>query len=258
MKAIRERIKEEEIEVFLDYRDVETLPEVVKRSETLDEFIEELYDSFQEAIDQERESFRLTLIQEGYSEDEADLGYHEVSVFLDIPHIIENKVRVDVLFNFYNDLNTDMSSDSFGWLRWLSKSQGYRYSDFKKVLTGKKEKVENEAPLQKFPQSVLEEIYENGHYMTALTALNKTSIKNYYAIKEKNIARLKFPKETTLGLFNPWVGGGSLFGIILEKDFTVNIRNILSIGVEDELELGYSPNQVYGLVKSVWSGEIKV
>lgn len=256
-KPISERIENENLEIFIDYRDMEAIPELVSKYETMDEFIDEIQENYQESYDYVIDEFFKTLLKEGYSDEEIEEHRDEIFVNLDLNRFLESEVRVDILLSFYGDDNLDMPSYTHGWLRWLAPAQGYKFSEFKNVLNSGS--FSEDFFNNTFKKSVIEEIHNNTHHMTALTVLGKVSVRDYFNLKhKKTIKKIIVPKDAMIGLFNPWIGGGSMMGIELEKDLKIYPKNIFGIGVEDECPYGYSPNQVYGLVNSAWENKIKV
>lgn len=151
---------------------------------------------------------------------------------------------------------------------WLANTQGYTKGQLRKAL----DQGDMSNP-SGFLQSMRVEMANMSHQMQVLTFLVRISLET--AIKLNTLIKAqerngqfydnrKYPdcgylvldKKTETGLFNPWIGAGSVFEIELEKDVKVPIKYIRS-ALPDGEEYGYSVGEVYGMCKSVWRDTVK-
>lgn len=54
------------------------------------------------------------------------------------------------------------------------------------------------------------------------------------------------------GIYDPWIGGGSVLGIELPADVIVPADMVWSVWIDGTKMHGYDPGEVYGLCKSAW------
>ena len=71
-------------------------------------------------------------------------------------------------------------------------------------------------------------------------------------------AELVMPKDTTVGIFAPWVGGGSTLDIQLEKPLAIPHDLRFDIQIEGAACRGYTVNNVYGLVSEAWKQPLDI
>lgn len=136
----------------------------------------------------------------------------------------------------YNQDNKTVSTP----IEWLLETQGYTEDD-----------LHDEAKRQK--SVFLETLYDELYDMSDLSNFQLVAIpdsNNWNAIvalcqKEGAIIR----KSTTFGLFDSNNGGGSLMGIVLEKDIVVGDQTpIHRVAIQEGRQwLDYTPKAVYGL-----------
>lgn len=182
--------------------------------------------------------------------------------------------NINLMFGTENEQNLDMSSiteaTSFARLclkdveefeecsdnalSYLIHQQGHTLSEMYDRLYAK-EPNENEC---NFINNIVNEVNDATYEMNELTALvavdgNKlVEILDTIANKEDYII---IYENATLGLFNEWQGAGSDFEITLEKPavFPASmVRNIQIEGAGKQND-GYTVNEVYGFVSSVWA-----
>lgn len=160
----------------------------------------------------------------------------------------------------YEDRLDDRSS-----LVWLAKQQGYTKTKLWKALRN----GDMNDP-HGFLESCRVEVANLPSHMATLTFLVRMTLKDLMTLnkciklKERNghfYDARKIPycgyivvdKGATVGLFNPWDGGGSVLEIQLEKDVRLPIRFIRS-ALPDGCD-GYSISSVYGLCGSAWKSD---
>lgn len=180
---------------------------------------------------------------------------------------------LDDVSDTYLHSETDYVKNTDNALTYLIHQQGHTVEElFEKVYGEEPEIAENdskEALVETkgrdtdFIQSVANEINENYYGgMTELTALTSVKGEQLFELLD-NIAHgndyIVLPKETEVGLFNEWSGAGSSLEITAEKDIVIPadmVRNIQFEGTSHEGKVasneGYTVDEVYGLIGSVW------
>lgn len=152
-------------------------------------------------------------------------------------------------------------------ITWLVKQQGHTLEELKSVLEeytdffnrpeiealpydlAHKIFVENH---NEFLSSICEELENHTYYHGALTVLAEMSISDFISMQEGNKNIVLSPRST-IGIFNPWNGSGSLLEIQLEKPLTFTTDMIHDVQIEGvKPDNSYTVNQVYGLVGSCW------
>ena len=180
---------------------------------------------------------------------------------------------LDDVSDTYLHSETDYVKNTDNALTYLIHQQGHTVEElFEKVYGEEPEIAENDSKEalvetkgrdSDFIQSVANEINENYYSgMTELTALTSVKGEQLFELLD-NIAHgndyIVLPKETEVGLFNEWSGAGSSLEIAAEKDIVIPadmVRNIQFEGTSHEGKVasneGYTVDEVYGLIGSVW------
>ena len=127
-----------------------------------------------------------------------------------------------------------------------------------------------------FITSCIEELENLPSHMATLTFLVHMKLFDYFELREaihsekklndsynfeqrKGKGYLTLSKDTMCGLFDVWSGGGSLLEIKLDHKVELPIKCIWKAEIETgKSEYGYSVDNVYGLVRSAWDGEVEV
>ena len=153
-------------------------------------------------------------------------------------------------------------------LHWLVEQQGYTMSDLQKTMADyidyfytreENKDLSHGSRLTAFHKthsifltSVCEELSNMTNYMNTLTVLADVNMYEYCQLMTPG-TELVLPKNTMLGIFSPWLGGGSTLDITLEKELVLPSELIWDVQVEDaNLQNQYSVNSVYGLVSRCW------
>ena len=285
-------------EIPADYRDEigsKEVCEILMSEDPMQSLDECLYDAFSETIccyEMElkdkavKELRRIEKDGEDYGdwrEDEV-LDYIRECICFEAPigHFLRQEFCVDVMMdtgdgNYDYTLNAiypcyygrhqDRIEDKASII-WLTKQQGYRKGDLKKVLSGSNEKSES-----KFLKSVRRELLELPSYMSTVTFLVRMTLEDlitlssliqmqdrnghfWDATKNPYCGYIVLDKNTMTGLYNQWDGGGSLFEIELEKDVKVPIKYIRS-ALPDGSDGNWSVENVYGMMQKSWKKTVK-
>ena len=270
-------------EVYVDYRDLENLEHLVAKYDIQDDFLMELDECYYESYDEIVNHWIDEVFNEFNLDNDDSNLYDEIQeivrehLIIEFPYdrFLDYEIKANVICDFYKEGDTDFTDN--GWLKWLMNSQGYRVKDYpaikklaryrwlqpcdggtyyyddNKLKDGEVEAVRNSG--SKFLKSLLQEC-ENQYidYMRALTFLTRMSIREYFAWKENRLKKIVFNKNVECGLFNCWQGCGSVLEIALEKEVTVNAKNIYRIQIETPRVKGqgYTVDEVYGLCGSCW------
>jgi len=253
----------------------------------------DLYDTILENAKKEGQDFedsfkRFEIYQEGTRGLLEVGGYNGVEI--DVESFLNNDYKLNLMFATQTEVNLDMGSITDFYtsdfndfyrdkndfeehgdnaLTYLIHQQGYDVEEVLKALNNEDFQYTQES---NFVKSVIDEIEEyNGYVMSEVTAL--VSVKGRDLIdlidtitiesdKFDNKKRyIEFSKGTTIGLYNEWSGCGSNLDIALEKPAVFPcdmVRNIQIEGAGREND-GYSVNEVYGMVDTVWTeGKVSI
>lgn len=109
-----------------------------------------------------------------------------------------------------------------------------------------------------FLTSVCQELENQTYEMGTLTILANMSMKEFAEMMQPG-KEVTMPKNSEVGIFNPWNGSGSVLEVELAKDFTFRSDDIYDIQIEGvQPDFGYTVNNVYGLVGSCWKEPVSV
>lgn len=209
-------------------------------------------------------------------EDAVEVGYNGIDVNVD-DILGKSEFRLNIMFGTDNERNFDMSSivSSYGsWrepdfdyldseidildngLTYLIHQQGHSVKEIYDCLLGN-ERGFGSSEKMDFIKSVVNEIVNNpSEALSELCALVKLDGNDYLTLLEavdKGEQYLTFKKDTMIGLFNDWSGGGSLLEVELDKPFVVPASMVRNVQVEGSRDnYSYTVDQVYGLVGSCW------
>lgn len=262
----------------------------------LGELLDDVYDDIrmevlnelgEKAIAYIEEKYRKTLGNETVElgEDEGECVYdlieEAVGVDYDMDHYLDQDVNIDLAIdtgdgNYDYTLNCTYPAyggsetiDPHSSLAFLAESQGYSLDDLQKAL----EKGDIANP-HGFLESVQQEVVNETGSINRLTVLLKMPLRDaikvnelvhkaeetgyeYYPWKRPDCGSLTIGKNATLGLFDPWNGGGSTFEIELEKDLELPIKYVHSALPDMKQHGEYSIQDVYGMCGSAWGADLK-
>ena len=213
-------------------------------------------------------------------EDAAEIGYNGIDVCVD-EILGKSEFRLNILFGTDNERNFDMSSivSSFGSWRdpdfeylesdldildnaftYLIHQQGHSVKEVYDCLFGNKKGFGSSEEMD-FIKSVVNEIVNNpSEALSELCALVKLDGNQYLELLDavdKGEQFLTFKKDTMIGLFNDWSGGGSLLEVELDKPFVVPVSMVRNVQVEGSRDkYGYTVDEVYGLIGSCWKDNL--
>lgn len=210
-----------------------------------------------------------------------DIIEDHVCIDYDIDHYLDQDVNIDLAIdtgdgNYDYTLNYTYPAyggsetiDPHSSLAFLAESQGYSLDDLQKAL----EKGDIANP-HGFLESVQQEVANETGSINRLTVLLKMPLRDaikvnelvhkaeetgyeYYPWKRPDCGSLTIGKNATLGLFDPWNGGGSTFEIELEKDLELPIKYVHSAMPDVKQRGEYSIQDVYGMCGSAWGEDLK-
>lgn len=136
-------------------------------------------------------------------------------------------------------------------LKDLFKSQGYKMEDLKNDKL-----IKNSKFLQTF-KNEFENLNSDACMLTILLKMNLSDFFNIYD-NEKTVT---INKNTTLGLYDATCGGGSMFDIELEKNFSFKIKKdyFSEFNFSEKLiNYGYDIQEVYGFTDYCWNDIFKI
>lgn len=217
-------------------------------------------------------------IEEGYFWDYLyDVGYQGIS--WDI-HDIVSDTKVNLLLATKEEINQDLSSIATAFLdedynsdndkiakdnalNYLIRQQGY-FTKSEEFLTGTRNPQHS-----KFLNSIEDELNNaycgDCHCLTVLASASLDDLDKLADIllkKETAKQKITVSKDCEIGLFAPFVGGGSTLEIQLDKDFEIPVDMLYDVQIEHRgnysgLHGFYTVDSVYSLVGSCWRADMK-
>lgn len=204
-----------------------------------------------------------------------DAGYQGIS--WDI-HDIVSDTKVNLLLATREEINQDLSSIATAFLdedynsdndkiakdnalNYLIRQQGY-FTKSEEFLTGTSQH-------SKFLSSIENELnnaYDGDcHCLTVLASASLDDLDKLADIllkKETANQKITVSKDCEIGLFAPFVGGGSTLEIHLDKDFEIPVDMLYDVQIEHSgnysgLHGFYTVDSVYSLVSSCWRANMK-
>lgn len=157
-----------------------------------------------------------------------------------------------------NNISPGMKPDNRSSIVWLVRQQGYSTGDLMKELSY----PGSGGSFLSTVRQELEGCYFRMSTLTFLVTVGREDLKKLKdgVEKKKRGACIRLSKETACGLFNPWDGAGSMFGIRLEKDLVIPLSKIWSC--EEDFPAPAAPSrhkrwwygvdEVCGLPASTW------
>ena len=229
------------------------------------------------------------------AEDIREYLYDAYSFRVPYDHYLDQSMRVNLLLGTPEEVNLDFGAIRESYdaltgqletedlagilsektaLRWLVEQQGYTMQDLQKTMydytqcffdasdhsgisrAGRLSEFHNFHSF--FLSSVCEELENTTNFMNTITVLTDISMRDFCTLYQLGKA-LVLPKDTTLGIFNPWLGGGSTLDIRLEKELVLPETLIWYTQIEGvPMQSQYSVDSVYGLVHSAWKKPLDV
>lgn len=137
-------------------------------------------------------------------------------------------------------------------LSFLVEQQGHSMEQLHKLMAQRESLTVEDIASNDFLVSVCDELINLRNSMNGLTVLVKMDLYDYATMMEPN-TEITFSKDSFIGFFSPWSGGGSDMNISLEKDLVVPSELIFEAQIEGaEPDQGYTLNSVYGCLKRAW------
>lgn len=284
------------IEQYWDYRDEETLeenlPDLIKDYDGNGSLIDYIVDTLQEdwmdwgmetesglatRIKEDAEQIQdetlrnavLEAIEDDIWDNMYNAGYNGVNDGIR-DHLENLDVNVNITLATANEANYDMSSIiiAFGTdylspeyemidasyldnaLTYLVNQQGHSIKElYDDILGG----INNNS----FIHSVATEVGNNpAEATTGLTVLVHIPLGVYDKLKASE-GTITVDTSTEIGLYNSWIGGGSVFEISLEKPFTFPTSMVSSVDLDNVTYQGnYSVGDCYGTMNDDRKGNI--
>ena len=152
-------------------------------------------------------------------------------------------------------------------LLWLIRQQGHTKREAREALHM------DGYPENPFMKSVMKEIESACNCMNALVFCVEMTLNEWFllndAMKQEEAGEVKYyprqsrgrgyivlDKNVTCGLFNPWLGGGSMLEIRCEKDVKLPLRYIYSARLDGMWDQ-YGVDDVYGSGRGLWTDSLK-
>lgn len=152
---------------------------------------------------------------------------------------------------------------------WLAKTQGYTKTDLEKILT--KEDIDDQ---KGFLQTAWYEAANATSHMNCLTFLVKMSMQDLIEVNKlirlqgpesdeecdadlrPDCGTMKLSRNVTVGFVDRFNGGGSCFGIQLEKDIELPIKYIHRCEPDVDKTMDYSVESIFGMYHSAWKNAV--
>lgn len=211
--------------------------------------------------------------------------YDEIGLKLDdgiVKHIEDIDMNVNMMMQYQEEANYDFSTISEMNALLTGYSQGYScatllddYYENKKIDESSKNIIESNMLTyliyqqgytledvmsdkdNAFLNSVRQELDNMSNVMNTLTALVRVDVDTYIQFMSSDCPNINISKNTeNIGIFAPWVGGGSILEIELEKDFIIDKDMIWNVQIEGRNNDEYTVDKVYGLVSSCWNNTV--
>ena len=258
-------------EKFSDYLENIMYEKIVFESDWDYEIIAPLLQQIEHNLESKDESLKNAY--EKLKEDHSDFEILEESGFkgfdLDYTGFLDKDYKFNLMLATPEESDSDMGSIPCLWggemdysslesgnvdnaLTYLIHQQEHTLAE---VLHGEK---------NKFIESVASELDEYQCYsmggLTACVAMSGQEMLDVLDAIAKKEGNIELSKNTTIGIFEPWNGAGSLLEIELEKPVIVPASMIVDLQLENagRENNGYTVDATYGLVGSCWTnGSIK-
>lgn len=183
--------------------------------------------------------------------------------------------------NLYNSWGSEKVLDKLSPVTWLAKQQR-KLTELNKAISDLRNDKYVADNYSKFTRSCLNELMNQSHCMSCMTFLVRMGLNDYIKLQgmirrqeESNIENkaeydydkrkdggeyIVIDKGVECGLFNPWLGGGSMLEIDCERDIKIPTKAIWKtwIEVHGGCNLGYTVDEVYGLCRSVFNTKVKL
>ena len=185
-------------------------------------------------------------------------------------HYLDQEMRVNIMLGTKEERNLDFGSiramcdglnepgylnadDLDNGLTWLVKQQGHTLDELKGAVANYEKWGFDAAEITHgtFLASVAEEMANFPNHMGTVTALANLSMSDLGKTLDENDV-LTIPKDATIGIFAPWVGGGSGLDIQLERDLDITSDVRFDVQIEGARNAEYTVQDVYGLVDEAW------
>ena len=159
--------------------------------------------------------------------------------------------------NFYSGYSHQIGQNNA--LMWLISQYG-KTDPFLSALAEASDPEENGAQYANasdpFIASVIQELEENSYCMGALIFCLEMPLRDLISLRlmqeGKDRKKIMLKKDVMCGIYNPWIGCGSVLEIELPDDVIVPADMVWSVWIEGTKMHGYDPGEVYGLCKSAW------
>lgn len=138
-------------------------------------------------------------------------------------------------------------------LSWMAGQQGYDYDSLADAVSCQQERGFSAALdlFGPFLASAASELNNFPNVMGTIAVLTRIPLEDIPKLSAPD-HQITVPENTTVGIFAPWVGGGSMLNIELEKPLVIPTEMVFETQVEGVRCDAYTVNQVYGLVDDAW------
>ena len=276
-------------EAYADYNDTidaDTAADILQSSDPewrLEELMEDWYMGYEWQIrDDHITEFKKTLERNYWSdEDIEDMFVNLWYLRLPLKHYLSQEVCINIaidtgdmnydytlnaVYPHYNGVKGEEIDDKAS-LVWLAQQQGYTKEQLQDILTNGEDAVEQHGFLPTVFQEVINccvalPCLVFPVRMTLRQACELNKIINdrdkagyeYDPANRKNIGTITLDKSVEPLLYDTWAGGGSVWGIELDKDVEIPIKYIAS-ALPDKY-LNYSIHSCYGCSDSCWKRDV--
>lgn len=262
---------------FSDYLK-EKIGELLLDSGTIDDknelYAEEIEERLSLMDEEFREDYRRTTAGLADYRILAEAGFEGFNIAFE--EFLDDDYKFNFMFATKEELNQDMGSipglwdcdpdycpllcedDTDNALTYLIRQQGYTLTDAIKEKSS--EEIAPGESGNSFLRSLKDEVWNfPGYSMAELTAcftLSGKDLLNVLDAAASGKGYISISKDASFGIYNEWQGTGSDFCIEPEKDVVFPASMICNIQMEDagkSNNVGYTVNDVYGFISSIWT-----
>ena len=257
---IKDSCKNERVDVYVDYRDLEDLEGLVKECDTKWEFCDKLYMCYSDQISEDLWAIvrgianELKDKYECYDVSDELFNYIEERVWdlvpVDLPYstFLERKVRVNLFVTYNNSHDVWEEPYDYTTLSKFLTNLGYKKPKTLLKMCEKNNYTGDDKFLKSLQEEFLNAFPNQANY---LCFIGEVTIEDYYDISLSIDKYILVPKDTTCGFVDPYNGGGSILGIELPSEYKIRTSNITHMLLEHSKDK-YTVDDIYGLVSEAY------
>ena len=179
---------------------------------------------------------------------------------VDVNILLGTPEEKDLDFSSLHDMRLDLAETGAvsqeapdNALTWLVGQQGYTYGELQDAAShyGKWGFDAAEITSGTFLASVANELSNFPNIMGTIAVLARIPLEDIPKLSAPG-NQITVPENATVGIFAPWVGGGSMLGIQLDRPLAIPTEMIFETQFESANSRAFTVLQVYGLGQEAW------